>query len=44
LFSYYLDFSVGPTIALCLGIVLALVVGLTTLRTKLVSRPAQVQE
>ena len=43
LFSYYLDFVVGPAIALCLGIVPALVARLTTLRTKLASRPVQVQ-
>jgi zinc/manganese transport system permease protein len=35
LFSYYLDFSVGPAIALCLGGVLAAVASLTALRTKL---------
>jgi zinc/manganese transport system permease protein len=40
LFSYYLDFSVGPAIALCLGVLLAVVAGFTALRPKLGSRPA----
>jgi zinc/manganese transport system permease protein len=30
LFSYYLDFSVGPTIALCLGVLLAAAAALTS--------------
>lgn len=39
LFSYYLDFSVGPAIALCLGVLLAAVAGLVVLRAKLAAKP-----
>lgn len=34
LFSYYLDFSVGPAIALCLGVLLAIVAGLSTMHAR----------
>ncbi|MBM4028074.1 MAG: metal ABC transporter permease [Planctomycetes bacterium] len=34
LFSYYLDFSVGPTIALCLGVLLAASAALLRLRAR----------
>jgi len=40
LFSYYLDFSMGPVIALCLGTLLAVVAVFARLRQKAVVRPA----
>jgi zinc/manganese transport system permease protein len=40
LFSYYLDFSMGPVIALCLGTLLAVVAAFARLRQKAVVRPA----
>jgi zinc/manganese transport system permease protein len=40
LFSYYLDFSVGPAIALCLGVLLAAVAGIVRCRARFAPRPA----
>jgi ABC-type Mn2+/Zn2+ transport system permease subunit len=40
LFSYYLDFSMGPVIALCLGTLLAVVAALARLRQKAIVRTA----
>ena len=40
LFSYYLDFSMGPAIALCLGTLLAVVVTFARLRQRWTVRPA----
>jgi zinc/manganese transport system permease protein len=39
LFSYYLDFSVGPTIALCLGVLLAALAGFVQWRARSVPSP-----
>ena len=40
LFSYYLDFSMGPAIALCLGTLLAVVATFARLRQRWTVRPA----
>jgi zinc/manganese transport system permease protein len=42
--AYYLDFSVGPVIALCMGIVLAAVAALTKLRSLLRPGLAQIEQ
>jgi len=41
--AYYLDFSVGPVIALCMGILLAAVALLAKLRPMLVSGPSRIE-
>jgi ABC-type Mn2+/Zn2+ transport system permease subunit len=41
--AYYLDFSVGPVIALCMGMLLAAVGVFAKLRPVWVSRPSRIE-